>query len=132
MIKLFTKKRSKKGFTLIELVVVVAILGLLAALAIPRFTGSRDKASRGAILADLRTIESAITIAEAEGATYTDLASLATAGYLAAEPSGPADVTYSIVSKRAIAKFSGTTTYGFTAITAGTEYNLENLLAKQP
>lgn len=62
MLKWINKKRNKKGFTLVELVVVIAILGILAAIAIPRFGGFTAGAKEGAVEANHRTIVSAAQI----------------------------------------------------------------------
>ena len=64
-------KKNNKGFTLVELVVVIAILGILAAIAVPRFTGSRKKAAVAAHNANVRTLESAYNMYLADGGEDT-------------------------------------------------------------
>lgn len=51
--------RSKGGFTLVEIMIVVAIIGLLAAIAVPNFIQARTESRKSACINNLRLIEAA-------------------------------------------------------------------------
>lgn len=86
--------RDEKGFTLIELIVVMAILAVLAALAVPRFTGMLEQSKLKAHNANVEMIAKAAEVYWAEkGAALASLAALETAGYI--DDTNLADVPYS-------------------------------------
>jgi len=59
MLKLFKRKEGQKGFTLIELMIVVAIIGILAAIAIPQFASYRQKTYNTQAKAELKSFYTA-------------------------------------------------------------------------
>lgn len=57
---MFKKLKDKKGFTLVELIVVLVILAILAALLIPTLTGYIDKANKEKVVAETRMVAMAV------------------------------------------------------------------------
>lgn len=70
-------KEDQKGFTLVELMVVVVIIGVLVAIAIPVYNATTDRAELGACQANQRMIEGAAQqyIANDANAKYSDIES---------------------------------------------------------
>jgi general secretion pathway protein G len=54
--------KAKRGFTLVEILIVVVILGILAAIVIPQFTGASTEAKESSLVSDLQTIRSQIEL----------------------------------------------------------------------
>jgi general secretion pathway protein G len=66
----------RRGFTLIELVVVVLILGILAAVALPKFVGQSDTAKLNGSLQSLTVLRTAIDTYRVNNSSYPTLANL--------------------------------------------------------
>ena len=81
--------RNKKGFTLIELLIVVVIIGILAAIAIPKFAGTKSKAYVAAMKSDLKNL------VLAQESYYADATP---PGYGAVVPGPPSTLTSQVVA----------------------------------
>ena len=64
-------KKNEKGFTLIELMIVIAIIGILAAIAIPQFSAYRTRSYNSSAQSDVRNIATAQEAYYVDASTYT-------------------------------------------------------------
>jgi type IV pilus assembly protein PilA len=71
---MFTRmnKKNEKGFTLIELMIVIAIIGILAAIAIPQFSAYRTRSYNSSAQSDVRNIATAQEAYYVDHSTYTN------------------------------------------------------------
>lgn len=84
--------RAKSGFTLVEILIVVVILGILAAIVIPQFTDASTEAKTSSLMSNLQTMRSQIElykIKAPDGQPPASLQALVDEDYLRAIPVNP-------------------------------------------
>ena len=94
--------RKSKGFTLVEIMIVVLIIGILLAIAVPNFIKARESSRKQTCIANLKQIDSAKEQCAMENkwdtgapVAWTDLVNGAN-GYMKAQPTCPSGGTYTI------------------------------------
>lgn len=118
--------KKRKGFMLLELIIVVAIIGILAAVAIPNLVGMTDEAKVAKIQSDLSTIGTAMEVYHVKkGGTYPANLSVLEGdnGYLKKVPEPPTGAgTYTIVGDKGevTCTFNGVTYSSFGTSTGST------------
>ncbi len=90
-------RNTRSGFTLIEIMIVVAIIGMLMMIAVPNVVKARKSAQANSCMANMKNIDQTIELYKLEQkATPADLNALVTAGYFKQVPSCPAGGTYTM------------------------------------
>ena len=102
--KVATKREDQRGFSLIELLIIIAIIGILAAIAIPQFSSYRQRAYNVSAESDLRNT------ATVQEAYYTDTESYAS------NPTSLIGATYGLYTSDGVTLKGTADTSGYTII----------------
>ncbi len=106
-------KKKRRGFTLIEMVVVITIIGILSSIAVGQYSKVQDSAKKNADYATASNLASAAMISIAEGNESIDPASLQKNGYIQFEPISKTEKQGFVVTKEGddVVVKSGSNTY---------------------
>lgn len=118
------RNRIRKGFTLVEILIVVVILGILAAIVVPQFTSATQDAQVGNIRAQLKSLQNQIELFKARSTDgqYPDLVG---AGWtVMIDPNGDGDITDGYIKEAPRNPFNNSSTTAAAAAAGnGWHYN---------
>lgn len=107
-------KNKSKGFTIVELLIVIVVIGILATLVIVTFTGIQQKARNSQRQTDINAVDSHVEAFYAQNGYYPTLQDLQTPSFLTANMKG-------LDPQALVDPKGGSTTIG--ATTSGTQYS---------
>ncbi len=97
--RILRNRKTRQGFTLVEIMIVVLIIGVLLAIAVPNFIGARERSRANACRSNLRQIQAAKeqwAMATNQGPTATPNWGNLVPAFIQRQPSCPSGGTYTI------------------------------------
>jgi prepilin-type N-terminal cleavage/methylation domain-containing protein len=122
-------KGKSKGFTIVELLIVIVVIGILATLVIVTFTGIQQKARNSQRQTDINAVDSHVEAFYASNGYYPTLADLQTSSFLSSNLKGLDPEALVDPKGGAIGATASTTNYSYVAAGAS---NCSNTTASDP